>query len=139
MATNVASLFWSLYAIDRELVFPKIMDSFLPNWLNHCLHTNVFLTIALEMFLNHHQYPSNRRLSFGCLVAFVTYYYTLVLGVRVFAGAWVYPILGALNFYQRIGFFAGAWAIPLGYFFLGEKVNNLVWTKLRIALEKKFA
>lgn len=33
VALHVAITFWGLYAIDRELVFPKVLDSFFPNWL----------------------------------------------------------------------------------------------------------
>lgn len=27
--------FWSLYLYDRDLVYPKLLDSFIPQWLNH--------------------------------------------------------------------------------------------------------
>lgn len=27
--------FWSLYLYDRELVYPKLLDNFIPQWLNH--------------------------------------------------------------------------------------------------------
>ena len=35
----VASVFWTLYAIDRELVFPEILDRFVSPALNHMMHT----------------------------------------------------------------------------------------------------
>jgi len=31
----VFTSFWILYAVDRELVFPKRMDAIVPGWANH--------------------------------------------------------------------------------------------------------
>ncbi|XP_059177853.1 androgen-dependent TFPI-regulating protein-like, partial [Physella acuta] len=33
----VVLLFWGLYSIDRELVYPKALDDIIPSWLNHLL------------------------------------------------------------------------------------------------------
>jgi len=33
-AISVVILFWGLYAVDRELVFPAALDSFYPKYLN---------------------------------------------------------------------------------------------------------
>lgn len=37
----VCLVFWMIYAVDRELVYPKVLDKFIPVWLNHvmvCIH-----------------------------------------------------------------------------------------------------
>ncbi|XP_050773769.1 uncharacterized protein LOC127031078 isoform X2 [Gopherus flavomarginatus] len=34
----VAVTFWTLYAYDRELVYPKELDEINPPWLNHTMH-----------------------------------------------------------------------------------------------------
>ncbi|XP_017493955.1 PREDICTED: androgen-dependent TFPI-regulating protein-like, partial [Rhagoletis zephyria] len=31
----VAVTFWGLYAIDREIIFPKAIEKYYPVWLNH--------------------------------------------------------------------------------------------------------
>lgn len=31
----VVTMFWGLYTYDRELVYPKLLDNFIPPWLNH--------------------------------------------------------------------------------------------------------
>ncbi|KAM5163323.1 androgen-induced gene 1 protein isoform 2-T2 [Mantella aurantiaca] len=31
----VVTMFWTLYLYDRELVYPKLLDNFIPPWLNH--------------------------------------------------------------------------------------------------------
>ena len=33
----VVVTFWGLYAVDRELVFPKHLDKIVPMWLNHVM------------------------------------------------------------------------------------------------------
>lgn len=33
VAFNVGVTFWSLFAIDRELVFPKALDAFFPKYV----------------------------------------------------------------------------------------------------------
>ena len=29
--------FWGIYAVDRELVYPKALDKLIPPWLNHIM------------------------------------------------------------------------------------------------------
>jgi len=35
----VSVVFWGVYSFDRELMFPAVLDSFFPTWLNHAVHT----------------------------------------------------------------------------------------------------
>nr|XP_040139340.1 androgen-induced gene 1 protein isoform X2 [Ictidomys tridecemlineatus] len=54
----VVSVFWTIYACDREMIYPKLLDNFIPGWLNHGMHTTVLPFILIEMRTSHHQYPS---------------------------------------------------------------------------------
>lgn len=40
----VVFTFWSLYLYDRELVYPKLLDNFIPQWLNHGMVSWIFST-----------------------------------------------------------------------------------------------
>uniref|UniRef100_A0A8C1HX45 Androgen induced 1 n=1 Tax=Cyprinus carpio carpio TaxID=630221 RepID=A0A8C1HX45_CYPCA len=31
----VVTMFWTLYVYDRDLVYPRLLDNFIPQWLNH--------------------------------------------------------------------------------------------------------
>ncbi|XP_054578127.1 androgen-induced gene 1 protein isoform X12 [Eptesicus fuscus] len=31
----VVVVFWIIYAYDREMIYPKLLDNFIPGWLNH--------------------------------------------------------------------------------------------------------
>lgn len=44
----VFTSFWSIYAYDRELVFPKVLDDIIPTWLNHAM-VSVDLRIGNSM------------------------------------------------------------------------------------------
>ncbi|MEE6514163.1 hypothetical protein FKM82_022166 [Ascaphus truei] len=33
----VVTSFWSIYAYDRELIYPAVLDSLIPQWLNHSM------------------------------------------------------------------------------------------------------
>ncbi|OXB62243.1 hypothetical protein ASZ78_015169 [Callipepla squamata] len=37
----VVTMFWSIYIYDRELVYPKLLDNFIPAWLNHGMVSKV--------------------------------------------------------------------------------------------------
>ncbi|TRY98141.1 hypothetical protein DNTS_028491 [Danionella cerebrum] len=31
----VVTMFWTLYLYDRDLIYPRLLDNFVPQWLNH--------------------------------------------------------------------------------------------------------
>ncbi|XP_055483692.1 androgen-induced gene 1 protein isoform X3 [Psammomys obesus] len=35
----VVAVFWTIYAYDREMIYPKLLDNFIPGWLNHGMVT----------------------------------------------------------------------------------------------------
>jgi hypothetical protein len=49
-------MFWGLYMIDRELVFPRAMDDVLPPWTSHSTHTVVIVALVVEMRMTRHSY-----------------------------------------------------------------------------------
>jgi hypothetical protein len=131
ISMNVAVVFWSLYAIDRELVFPSVMDPIYPWWLNQILHTNVFTFMVVELFLHHHVYPSRKAELLGISI-FSLSYIGWVNVVKLVANAWVYPILNVLDLHHRIGFFILIGVLPMLFYFVGEFINTEVWTKRRL-------
>ena len=39
-AVFVFITFWTLYSIDRDLVFPEFLDDYVPAALNHMMHSS---------------------------------------------------------------------------------------------------
>ena len=63
----VVSTFWIIYAVDRELVYPKHLDDITPYWTNHVFHTMVLIKCA-EFLLEDLKYPSESKgLAIGAL------------------------------------------------------------------------
>ncbi|XP_065090296.1 androgen-induced gene 1 protein-like isoform X2 [Ochlerotatus camptorhynchus] len=128
VALNVGVTFWTLMAIDRELVFPKALDAVFPGWLNHVMHTNIVIFMMLEICTSFRQYPS-RKAGLAGLGIFMTCYLTWLHIIRHFGGIWVYPVLDVLNLPQRMVFFAVSLGFSVGLYLFGEFFNNLIWTK----------
>merc|ERR1712130_5286 len=57
----VGIIFWSLWAIDRELIFPKILDQYFPSILNLCMHTTVIPLQLGQLILVKHNFPSRPK------------------------------------------------------------------------------
>ncbi|XP_039952511.1 androgen-induced gene 1 protein isoform X2 [Bactrocera neohumeralis] len=136
VALNVGITFWTLYAIDRELVLPRVLDPVFPSWLNHVLHTNVVVFMVLELFTSFRAYPKRSRGLAG-LSAFTVSYLIWLHVVKHYSGFWVYPVLEVLQLPQRIIFFAAVVAFTLCLYLFGEFMNNIVWEKeLKLAQRK---
>ena len=41
----VVTMFWALYLYDRDLVYPRLLDSFIPQWLNHGMVSTMLLFV----------------------------------------------------------------------------------------------
>ncbi|XP_069740805.1 androgen dependent TFPI regulating protein 1 isoform X2 [Narcine bancroftii] len=65
--------FWMIYAYDRELVYPKVLDQIIPMWLNHAMHTLVLVILMVELTIVPHHCPS-RKGGIAVLVAFCSCY-----------------------------------------------------------------
>ncbi|XP_055550861.1 androgen-induced gene 1 protein-like isoform X1 [Wyeomyia smithii] len=128
VALNVGVTFWTLMAIDRELVFPKALDAVFPGWLNHVMHTNIVIFMLLEICTSFRQYPS-RKNGLAGLGFFMACYLVWLHIIRHFGGIWVYPVLEVLNLPQRIIFFVVSLGFSVGLYLLGEFFNSLIWTK----------
>ncbi|CAH1180292.1 unnamed protein product [Phaedon cochleariae] len=126
LAMFVGLTFWGIYFVDRELILPKAIAPYFPEWLNHLMHTNIMIFILIEMFTSFRKYPS-RRQGLGIL-AFVMLAYLIWLNViHSYTGFWVYPVLEVLNLPMRIVFFASLFGFVVLMYVAGEKLNNSIW------------
>lgn len=122
----VAVIFWGLYGVDRELIFPQKLDGHFPEWLNHFMHTTVLPLQLAELYLCRHEYPS--RGFGGMLNTLLTLGYLLWLNyIYQVAGFWVYPVFKVLSAQQRPVFMAACCAMGGFFYILGEKLNSMIW------------
>lgn len=122
----VGLTFWGLYAVDRELVFPKAIDPYFPTWLNHVMHTNIMVFILIEMFCTYSSYPSRKR-GISVLISFMASYLVWMHIVYYKTGVWVYPVMEVLALPFRLCFFIGLLGLATILYVSGEKLNGKIW------------
>ncbi|GFR67999.1 androgen-induced protein 1 [Elysia marginata] len=128
LGTFVVTSFWALFAIDRELVFPKAHDHLVPFWLNHMVHTAVFPFLMVDKFIVPHVYPRRQMGILGsCAVAVI--YIIWLLFIAYYENFWVYPVLQVLAMHERIIFIAVCCVVCASFYVLGEFLTNVIWRK----------
>ncbi|XP_037088424.1 androgen-induced gene 1 protein-like [Pollicipes pollicipes] len=136
VALVVCLMFWGLYAIHRDLVFPEVMDLFYPWWLNHGVHTMPLLLGLLEVLTVRHHYASN-WVSVALLATFLVTYLAWTMYLALVAEIWVYGVLRVLSWPLRFLFMAGNLLVALGLFALGKRMDAVVWGKEKAAAAAK--
>jgi len=122
----VVLTFWGIYAVDRELVFPKALDGVIPAWLNHVMHTTVLPFLLVEKLIVYHHYPSRSK-GIGLTVLLGLTYMLWVFWIAYYAGIWVYPVLQVLSWPGRLLFLGGLWIFMACIYIIGEKLNHALW------------
>lgn len=126
VGTFVCASFWSIYAYNRELVYPKFLDDIIPTWLNHALHTVILPLLLVQMYLQPHKHPSRAK-GILSLAVFVSLYLAWVLWVHHVSGIWVYPIMAHLSPAGLVVFLGVASLTMAPLYVLGEKMHQLIW------------
>lgn len=124
----VGIMFWSLYLIDRELVFPEILDQFFPVYVNHMLHTTCIPLQIFELLMAYHIYPSKKAgmttTGFFCFA-----YLAWVVLISVVNGYWIYPVFEVLPSPFRYIFMLFCSACGGTLYLLGDFFNHKFWAK----------
>ncbi|XP_026210052.1 androgen-dependent TFPI-regulating protein [Anabas testudineus] len=128
VGTFVVLFFWTIFAYDRELVYPATIDTFFPPWMNHAMHTFVLPFLFGEVLVQPHVYPQAKHaLAVLGLVGFA--YLSWIIWVYISAGIWVYPLLGHFSTAGLVGFFILNMSVVTLLYLLGDMLNRHVWSK----------
>ena len=122
----VGVTFWSLWAIDRELIFPAKVDPYIPALVNHLMHTSVIPLQLGELFLVRHKYPK-RRTGFTITALICIAYLVWINIIYYYGGFWVYPVFKVLSPVQRVGFMALCGVVGGFLYLAGELLNYAIW------------
>ncbi|KAI5639624.1 FAR-17a/AIG1-like protein domain-containing protein [Phthorimaea operculella] len=125
IALYVFLAFWSIYFIDRDLIFPDALAKAMPVWCNHVMHTTIAPFIMTELLFSPRKYPS-RTVGVSLIIAFTLSYLSYLNFVFQKTGTWVYPVLDVLNWPLRIVFFAFSTLFSIGMYILGENIDAVV-------------
>ncbi|CAH1400101.1 unnamed protein product [Nezara viridula] len=124
----VGFTFWSLMAVDRELVLPKALDPYFPPWLNHVMHTNIVIFQFLEITTSRRDFPPKKWGLLG-LSVFQGLYLVWMNIVFFVSGLWAYPILNVLGVPARILFLTASFFTGFLFYFFGEYLNRFLWAE----------
>ncbi|CAB3241556.1 unnamed protein product [Arctia plantaginis] len=121
----ISSMFWILYWIDRELVFPRVYDQIVPWWFNHCVHTNILIVIGLETLLQARRYPANRKVELW-LNGFIGIAYAIVYySIFFIKNRWLYGVFGIMTWWQVCLYQILIWASTFVFYFIQFPINRL--------------
>ncbi|XP_046672629.1 androgen-dependent TFPI-regulating protein-like isoform X1 [Homalodisca vitripennis] len=126
MALVVSIVFWSVWFVDRELIFPIVMDKFLPPWINHSLHTTTSVIVLLEMYMCFHKYPAFKPALLGITLYLLLYSFCL-LGTYYQSGIWLYPIFKMLNWTLRVVICLATYILAVALYGAGYFLNKVLW------------
>ncbi|XP_071530640.1 androgen-induced gene 1 protein-like [Panulirus ornatus] len=126
MGVFVSFIFWVLYAVDRELIFPASLDKWFPSWLNHIMHTLPAVGAFLELYMVCHNYQKGWNLYVPIIVAYFLYL-SWICFIAYAANFWVYPVFEVLDFTGRTLFLAALLLPNLIIVFMGQKLHDNVW------------
>lgn len=136
VALLVVVVFWVLYNIDRNLIFPKKLDEFIPPWLNHSLHTLPLFLVFLEKLLVYHHYQTRRSALVG-ITALVMLYNGIIFSVYYIDGFWIYPVFKVLSWPMRAVFILCCIIFFFILYVIGEIVTALVYFRNGVTTKPK--
>ena len=118
--------FWSIYCVDRNLIWPTLLDNFYPLWVNHMVHTTCLLSQLIEIVTVHHVYPSTKS---GILttIGFYLTYLVWILFLAFRKDVWIYPVLQKLSPIGRTLFIAAFGVLGGVLFMAGKFLNQKIW------------
>jgi len=127
-------IFWGLYSIDRELIFPRAIEPFYPNWLNHGSHTIIVPFAVLEALLYEHKQPST-FVGMTALLTWFVVYLVWVMYLGVVHAVWVYPVMEVLTAPLLALFFFSCFLIVALLYNVARFINTL---RFKSSQEKKY-
>ncbi|XP_066481718.1 androgen-dependent TFPI-regulating protein [Tiliqua scincoides] len=122
----VFAMFWTLYAYDRELVYPKSIDFVIPAWMNQAMHTSILPLTLLDLLITPRRYPSKGK-GLSLLTITMVAYLCWLLWIHFVTGNWVYPVFEALSPFSKAAFFAGSGVFLLLAYNAGEFLCRMIW------------
>eukprot|EP00026_Physarum_polycephalum_P016621 Phypoly_transcript_17569.p1 GENE.Phypoly_transcript_17569~~Phypoly_transcript_17569.p1 ORF type:complete len:251 (+),score=45.46 Phypoly_transcript_17569:59-754(+) len=133
LATIVAILFWGVYAIDREMIYPKAFEVHVPPYMNHIQHTVPLLSVLIDMFLiDHYTHPpKSLRLDLLMVGGVTVAYMCMLLWVFMTEGHWVYPFIELLPDWAKVLFFLFGMGLAWVFYFGGVYASSRLWQKTR--------
>ncbi|XP_050426633.1 androgen-dependent TFPI-regulating protein-like [Adelges cooleyi] len=122
----VSVTFWIFYGIDREVVYPKILDNYIPIWHNHGMHTVILPLVFAELMTTKHRFLPVKVL-ITIFNSFMFFYSTILLVTYLKNDRWLYPLLEKFSLPVAIAIILCFQFVFAGSLFAGVFIQNQVW------------
>ena len=119
LALFVSTTFWCLYAIDREMITPKAIEEFEPQWKSHVAHTLPLISVLLDINLIDHKSGQNDKEMLLLCTVMLMYVATLFY-LGFYKNDWVYPFIFEMSLLTKILFILSGCLIGIVYYYLGR-------------------
>uniref|UniRef100_A0A2H1W0M4 SFRICE_020070 n=1 Tax=Spodoptera frugiperda TaxID=7108 RepID=A0A2H1W0M4_SPOFR len=121
----ISSMFWTLFWIDRELVFPQVYDQLVPWWFNHCVHTNIAIVVLIETVLQARRHPTHYKLELwltgGAGVLYAIVYYSIYFSTH----RWLYGVFGIMTWWQVCLYQLLIWSSTFLFYYIQFPINRI--------------
>ncbi|XP_060531409.1 androgen-dependent TFPI-regulating protein-like isoform X2 [Cylas formicarius] len=121
--------FGMLFFTSWNMVLPSVLDKYVPDWLNHCLHTNIIIFLTIEVLLVNQFIPSYKSSLLG-LTVLTLIYDTIFFATYFLRGRWIYGIFHFLSWPERIFFMLFNYLIVLMTMRIGIVIENFKYNQL---------
>lgn len=122
MSIYIGLVFWCIYIINKNL----IILHHIPLWLCHLCHTFTLFFALIELVTSRRSFP-NQKLGVSILTLFTGSYVIWIHIVYFWTGVWAYPFLKVFPLPLKILWNLGSVLGGIVFYFVGEKLNSLVW------------
>ncbi|XP_052754350.1 androgen-dependent TFPI-regulating protein-like [Galleria mellonella] len=127
----VFTFFWTLYVIDRNLIFPPFLDQIVTPTSNHIMHTAIIPIALWEVLFQPRSVPKSHVKNVLHLVLYLGLYLSVLIYTYMDSRRWVYPIFqkiyGTVYFYIVMGFIV---ILCLGFYYLQWSITKKIWGPL---------
>ncbi|KAM3955399.1 androgen-dependent TFPI-regulating protein-like [Aphomia sociella] len=134
----VFAFFWTVYLIDRSLIFPTFLDEIVSVTSNHIMHTAILPIALWEILFQPRSVPKSHIKN----IFFMALYFGLYLAVLIYTyierRRWIYPVFqkiyGTIYFYIVIGFIV---LLCLTFYYLQWPLTRKIWGPMKKEKSKK--
>lgn len=125
----VTTMFWCVYAIDRELVFPQLYDEVIPWWFNHCVHTNITIVLLIETLLQSRRKPTDMKMEIILYLIVAVAYAIVYYSIYFVTNRWLYQVFGKMNWWQVCLYQLLIWGMMFIFYRLQFPINRIFHRK----------
>ncbi|XP_026755307.3 androgen-dependent TFPI-regulating protein-like [Galleria mellonella] len=127
----VFTFFWTLYVLDRKLIYPPFLDKILAPASNHIMHTAIVPSALWELYFQPRSVPKSHKKNLIHMILYYALYLSVFIYTYVEKGKWVYPIFqkiyGTIYFYVVLVFVS---VLCLLYYYLQWPLTSKAWASL---------